>query len=73
MALIIDAADSCKIDWKAIHKIAYYIKVLISEGTKAERTDVLENCKSGDLNTLASIFTGFSKTYCELMVIMCTA
>jgi hypothetical protein len=65
MALITDvlyAADSRKIDWKAIHKIACYIKVLISEGTNAERTDALENCESGDLNTLASILTGFNET-----------
>jgi len=65
MALITDvlyAADSRKIDWKAIHKIACYIKVLVSEGTNAERTDALENCESGDLNTLASILTGFNET-----------
>lgn len=33
------AADSRKIDWKAIHKIACYIKVLVSDGTNEERTD----------------------------------
>jgi len=65
MALIGDvlyAADSRKIDWKAIHKIACYIKVLISDGTNAERTDALDNCESGDLNTLATILTGFNET-----------
>jgi hypothetical protein len=65
MALITDvlyAADSRKIDWKAIHKIACYIKVLISDGSNSDRTDALENCESGDLNTLASILTGFNET-----------
>ena len=65
MALITDvlyAPDSRKIGWKAIHKITCYIKVLVSEGTNIERTDALENCESGDLNTLASILTGFNET-----------
>jgi len=65
MALIQDvlyAADSRKIDWKAIHKISCYIKVLISDGTNAERTEALESCESGDLNTLANILTGFNET-----------
>jgi len=65
LALINDvlyAADSRKIDWKAIHKIACYIHVLISDGTNAQRTLALENCESGDLNTLASILTGFDET-----------
>jgi len=64
-ALISDvlyAADSRKIDWKAIHKIACYIKVLISDGTNQERTWALENCESGNLNTLATILTGFNET-----------
>jgi hypothetical protein len=64
-ALIADvlyAADSRKIDWKAIHKIACYIKVLISDGTNQERTWALENCESGNLNTLATILTGFNET-----------
>jgi len=64
-ALITDvlyAADSRKIDWKAIHKIACYIKVLISDGTNQERTWALENCESGNLNTLATILTGFNET-----------
>jgi hypothetical protein len=49
LALIQDvlyAADSRKIDWKAIHKIACYIKVLVSDGTNQERTYALENCES---------------------------
>jgi hypothetical protein len=64
-ALISDvlyAADSRKIDWKAIHKIACYIKVLVSDGTNQERTWALENCESGNLNTLATILTGFNET-----------
>jgi hypothetical protein len=64
-ALISDvlyAADSRKIDWKAIHKIACYIKVLISDGSNEDRTNALENCESGDLNTLATILTGFNET-----------
>jgi hypothetical protein len=64
-ALISDvlyAADSRKIDWKAIHKIACYIKVLISDGTNQERTWALENCESGNLNTLATILTGINET-----------
>jgi len=71
-ALISDvlyAADSRKIDWKAIHKIACYIKVLISDGTNQERTYALENCESGDLNTLATILTGFNETnYLSLII-----
>jgi len=59
---VLYAADSRKIDWKAIHKIACYIKVLISDGTNEERTHALENCESGDLNTLASILTGFNES-----------
>jgi hypothetical protein len=65
LALIQDvlyAADSRKIDWKAIHKISCYIKVLISDGTNNERTLALESCESGDLNTLANILTGFNES-----------
>merc|ERR1719183_993074 len=72
LALIQDvlyAADSRKIDWKAIHKIACYIKVLVSDGTNQERTWALENCESGNLNTLASILTGFNETnYLSLII-----
>jgi hypothetical protein len=59
---VLYAADSRKIDWKAIHKIACYIKVLISDGTNQERTWALENCESGNLNTLATILTGFNES-----------
>jgi hypothetical protein len=59
---VLYAADSRKIDWKAIHKIACYIKVLVSDGTNQERTWALENCESGNLNTLATILTGFNET-----------
>lgn len=62
IADVLYKADSRKIDWKAIHKIACYIKVLISEGTNDERTNALESCESGDLNTLATILTGFNET-----------
>ena len=65
MALItdeLDAAHSRMFDWKEIRKIAYYIKVLISEGTNAVRADAFGNCESSDLNTLASILTGFNET-----------
>jgi len=72
LALIQDvlyAADSRKIDWKAIHKIACYIKVLVSDGTNQERTWALENCESGNLNTLATILTGFNETnYLSLII-----
>jgi hypothetical protein len=72
LALIQDvlyAADSRKIDWKAIHKIACYIKVLVSDGTNQERTYALENCESGNLNTLATILTGFNETnYLSLII-----
>ena len=67
---VLYAADSRQIDWKAIHKIACYIKILISDGTNAERTDALENCESGDLNTLATILTGFNETgYLSIIII----
>jgi len=39
-----------------------YIQVLISEGTNAIRTAALENCESRDINTFASILTGFKET-----------
>jgi hypothetical protein len=72
LALITDAlyaADSRKIDWKAIHKIACYIKVLVSEGTNVQRTLALDNCESGDLNTLATILMGFNETnYLSLII-----
>jgi len=66
---VLYAADSRKIDWKAIHKIACYIKVLVSDGTNQERTWALENCESGDLNTLATILTGFNESnYLSLII-----
>jgi hypothetical protein len=66
---VLYAADSRKIDWKAIHKIACYIKVLVSEGTNEERTTALHNCESGDLNTLATILTGFNESnYLSLII-----
>jgi len=72
LALIQDslyAADSRKIDWKAIHKIACYIKVLVSDGTNVQRTMALDNCESGDLNTLATILMGFNETnYLNLII-----
>jgi hypothetical protein len=72
LALIQDslyAADSRKIDWKAIHKIACYIKVLVSDGTNVQRTLALDNCESGDLNTLATILMGFNETnYLSLII-----
>jgi hypothetical protein len=72
LALIQDslyAADSRKIDWKAIHKIACYIKVLVSDGTNVQRTLALDNCESGDLNTLATILMGFNETnYMSLII-----
>ena len=36
--------------------------MLIPEGTDAVRTTALENSESGDINTLASILTGFKET-----------
>jgi polyhydroxyalkanoate synthesis regulator phasin len=72
LALIQDslyAADSRKIDWKAIHKIACYIKVLVSDGTNVQRTLALDNCESGDLNTLATILMGFNESnYLNLII-----
>jgi hypothetical protein len=72
LALIQDslyAADSRKIDWKAIHKIACYIKVLVSDGTNVQRTLALDNCESGDLNTLSTILMGFNETnYLSLII-----
>jgi len=66
---VLYAADSRKIDWKAIHKIACYIKVLVEDGTNEERTIALNNCESGDLNTLATILTGFNETnYLSIIV-----
>ena len=55
MAVITDvlfAADSRKVDWKAIHKFACYILVLVSGGTKVQQTMALDGCESGDLNTV---------------------
>jgi hypothetical protein len=63
------AAASRRIDWKAIHKIACYIMVLVSDGTNVQQTMALDNCESGDLNTLATILTGFNETnYLNLII-----
>jgi len=55
-------ADSRKIDWKAIHKIECYINVLISQDKNEVRAKDLLNCEAGNLNTIASILTGFNET-----------
>jgi hypothetical protein len=46
-------------DWKAFHKIACYIKVLVSEDINAA---ALENDEPGDLDALETILTGFNET-----------
>ena len=58
------AADSRKIDRKAIPNIACYIKVpvLASDGTNVQQAMALDNCESGVLNTLATILVGFNDT-----------
>jgi hypothetical protein len=63
------AADSRKIDWKAIHKIACYIKVLVADAPNDVRIDALNKCESGNLNTLATILTGFEESNYLSMII----
>ena len=62
-------ADSRNVNWMTIHKTSCYIKEWISDGTNVERSDAMERCESGDLNTFANILTGVDETNCLTIII----